>query len=312
MPMTLLEASKINKGDVVRNTVIEMFAASTPLMQAMQWMDIPGGSYHYNQEGQLPGVAFRGINQSYDESTGILNPQTEVLRIVGGDLDVDKALVKMHGPAVRAQHEALKVKALGLYLSKKLIKGDSLADPREFDGLRNRITGSQLIPVKAISPTNGGDPLSLLALDEAIDAVDEPTHLIMSKAMRRILTAAARDVDVGGFITYDVDAFGRRVTQYNDLPIIELDYDDLGQRIIAFDEVGATGANTTATSIYCVSIREGMLMGLQNGIPDVADLGEVDDKPVLRTRLEWLAGFATLHGRCASRLYGISNAPAGV
>lgn len=305
MPMTLLEASKLNPGDVVRNGVIEMFAMNSDLLRVLPFMDVPGGSYHYNQEGRLPGVAFRGINEAYDESIGVINPQVEVLRIGGGDLDVDKAILKMHGDSVRSSHEALKIKAMSLYLTKKIIKGDSLSDPREFDGLQNRLNGSQII---AAGSTNGGDPLSLLKLDEAIDAVDNPTHLVMSKAMRRLLTAGARDQSVGGFISYSVDEFGRKVAQYNDLPILIADYDDTGARILDFNEVGPGGSTATATSIYVLSVGDGMLTGLQNGTMDVNDLGEIDSKPVLRTRVEWLVGLAALHGRCASRLWGISNA----
>lgn len=307
MALTLLEASKINKGDVVRAGVIEMFAAASDVLAALKWVDIPGGSYHYNQEGQLPGVAFRGVNQAWDESTGIINPQVEVLRIGGGELDVDKAILKMHGNGVRTQHEAMKVKAMALYLTKKIIKGDSTVSALEFDGLMNRITGSQKI---ANGTTDGGDVLSLAKLDEAIDAVDNPTHLIMSKAVKRILTAAARDINVGGYISYGVDAFGRKVTMYNDLPILIADYDDTGARILDFNEVGSTGSTATATSIYVVNMNDGYFVGLQNGTMEVKDLGEIDSKPVLRTRVEWLVGLATLHGRCAARLYGIKTGAA--
>lgn len=305
MAMTLLEASKLNPGEVVRNGVIEMFARNSDILAALPFMDVQGGSYAYNQEGQLPGVAFRGVNEAYSESVGVLNPQVEVLRIAGGDLDVDKAILAMHGEQVRTTHEAAKVKALALYLTKKIIKGDSTSDVREFDGLQNRITGSQLI---AAGSTNGGDPLSLAKLDEAIDAVDNPTHLIMSKAMRRRLSAAARSSSVGGYITYTTDAFGRKITNYNDLPILIADYDDDGARILDFNEVGPGGSTATATSIYVVSFGDNMLTGLQNGVMQVNDLGELDSKPVKRTRVEWYVGLAALHGRCAARLWGISNA----
>lgn len=307
MALTLLEASKVNPGTVVRDAIIEMFAGSTDLMLAMQWMTINGGSYAYTQDGSLPGVGFRGFNEGYTESIGVLNPQVEVLRLMGGDLDFDKKLVKYHGAEARSIFERQKVTAMGLYLTKKLIKGDSAADPKEFDGLQNRIVGSQLINAGS---TNGGDPLSLLKLDEAIDAVDEPTHLVMNKAMRRILTAAARDINVGGYISYGVDALGRKVTKYNDLPILITDYDETGARYLDFNEVGSGGSTATATSIYVLSIGDGKVMGLQDGSPEVEDLGQIDAKPVLRTRIDWGCTFATMHGRCASRLRGISDAPA--
>ena len=81
MPMTLIEASKIDDGNVVRGPVIEMFARGGDLLRVMPFMDVAGGSYSYTQEGSLPGVAFRAFNEAYAESTGVINPQVEVLRI---------------------------------------------------------------------------------------------------------------------------------------------------------------------------------------------------------------------------------------
>jgi hypothetical protein len=43
-------------------------------------------------------------------------------------------------------------------------------------------------------------------------------------------------------------------------------------------------------------------MGLKNGEMEVSDLGELQTKPALRTRLEWYAGMAIFHGRAAARL----------
>jgi hypothetical protein len=130
----------------------------------------------------------------------------------------------------------------------------------------------------------------------------------MSKAMRRRLSAAARLTTVGGYITYDLDEFGRRVMVYDGLPILIADYDDVGARILGFDEANSTGTGVVSTSIYPVSFGESMLTGLQNGVMEVGDLGEIDDKPVMRTRVEWLVGLAALHGRCAARLRGITDA----
>lgn len=306
MALTLLEASKLNTGEVVRNAVIEMFAANSDILRAMPFVDVPGGSLAYNLEGRLPGVAFRGFNEGYVESAGVLNPQVEVLKIAGGDLDVDKALVKTRGEEVRSSQEAMKVKALSLYLAGRVINGNSQTNPREFDGLRRRITGDQLVPANLSAPSSNS-ALSLEALDAAIDRTDNPTHLIMSKEMRRKLTIAARTTSIGGFISYDKDEFGRQYALYNDLPILIADYDDLGNRIIDFNEAGP-GGGAVSQSIYVVSFGENMLTGIQNGTMEVTDLGEIDVKPVFRTRVEWLVGMAAMHGRCAARVWGITNA----
>jgi len=305
MPLTLMEASKLNSGDVKRSAVIEMFAANSPLLAALPFEDILGGSLSYNREGTLPGVAFRGYNESYTESTGVINPETEVLRIAGGDLDVDKAMIKTRGEQVRSSQEAMKVKALALNITGKIINGDSTTDPREFDGLRARITGNQLITALLTAPS-ANSPLSLEALDKAIDEVDGATHIIGSKDMWRKLNTAARQ-GVGGDIDYAMDDFGKRVPLYNGLPYIAVDYDDTGAKIIDFNEAGPAGG-AVSTSMYVVNMGTDRVQGIQNGVMEVTDLGELDDRPVYRTRVEWLVSLAVMHGRAASRVWGITNA----
>jgi hypothetical protein len=303
--ITLLEAAKLNPGEVLRNTIIEHFAFTSDLLRVTPFIDVAGGAYVYNLEGSLPGVAFRGVNEAYTASAGIMNPQTERLRIGGGELIVDKAILKIHGNEVRSQHELRQVKALSLTIGAKMINGDSTADPREFDGLRTRIVGDQLLNA---GNTNGGNALSVSALRDLIDAVDNPTHLIMSKKMRNLLSAAASDTTIGGYIAYGVDEFGRRVTMFDGLPIVVTDYDAEGGQIIDFNEVGSGGSTATATSIYCVNMGDEGVSGLQNGIMEVRDLGEMPTQPAMLTRVEWLVGMAVLHGRAAARLRGIAQA----
>jgi hypothetical protein len=93
-----------------------------------------------------------------------VNPQSEALRIAGGDLDVDVALVKMFGSNARAVQESMKAKALAASITTKLVKGDSTSDAREFDGLQARIptTGTQFI---SAGTTDAADALSNFKLD---------------------------------------------------------------------------------------------------------------------------------------------------
>lgn len=306
MALTLVEAAKVaaNEGKTLRAAVISMFARASDLLMALPFKDIQGNAYQYNREGTLPGVAFRGVNESYTASTGIVNQLTEALRIAGGDLDVDTFIIKTQGEAVRAVHEEMKVKALAAELTRVIIKGDSTSNLREFDGLQNRITGSQLI---SAGSTANGTALSLAKLDELIDAVPSASALIMSKAMRRRLTQAARTTTVGGFISYDKDAFGRRVTVYNDIPILVPYSDNGGTEPIAFDEA-ATSGTATGTSIYCVAFGDGLLSGIQSGPMSVRDLGELETTPAVRTRVEWFPGLCVEHGRAAARLWSIADA----
>lgn len=306
MALTLLEAAKLVSGDVQRAGIIELFARNSDILSALPFEDIPGGSLTYNQEAALPGVGFRGVNEAYSESVGVINPVTEVLTISGGDMDVDRSLIKTRGPGIRAVHESVKVKALAQQWHLKFIKGDSRTSPKEYDGLQARLTGDQLI---SNSAAIGGGALSLAKLDEAIDAVDEPTHLIMTKAMRRKFAVAQRDQNIGGYVTFSRNEFGTQVTSYNDLPILIADANDIAtsNHSLGFNET-PSGGGTNSTSIYIVSMREGMLTGIQNGGIEVMDLGQQDSKPVMRTRIEWLSGIALMHPRAAARLADIDDA----
>lgn len=303
MALTLVEAAKLHSGEVKRSAIIELFAAGSDILRTLPFDTIAGNALQYNREETLPGIGFRGVNEAYTESTGVINPVTEPLVIAGGDLDVDVFILETMGQDQRAVQEAMKTKALALRWSQAIIKGDSTVDPRLFDGLQVRLTGTQKI---AAGATVNGTPLSLAKLDEAIDAVDQPTHLIMNKTMRRLLTAAARATGVSGFITYGVDEFGRQVAKYNDLPILIIEQDNAGNEILPFTEA-ATSGTATATSIYVVSFMEGKLQGIQSGVMSVRDLGELQTQPVKRTRVEWYAGIALFHPRAAARLWSISN-----
>ena len=300
--LTLVEAAKLHSGDVVRSAIIELYARNSDILRVLPFENMEGNALRYNREDKLPGVGFRGVNEAFTESTGVLNPRVETLTIAGGDLDVDKFIVDTMGADQRSTHEAMKVRALALRWGKAFIKGDSGSNPREFDGLQQRLGGNQLMTNHAT-----GGALSLANLDELIDSVDNPTHLVMNKAMRRRLTQAARNTSVGGYITYDQDEFGRRQSYYAELPVLILDEDEEGNQILPFTEA-SSGGGSTSTSIYAVSFSENHLVGIENGGIDARDLGELESKPVFRTRCEWYSGMALYHGRAAGRLQGITNA----
>ena len=226
--------------------------------------NIAGNALKYNREDILPGVGFRGVNEGFTERVGVLNPITESLVIAGGDLDVDRFITQTMGANQRSVQEGLKVKALAHRWTLAFIKGDSSADPREFDGLQRRIPpgSSQLLDAGA---TSGGDALSLFKLDTLISKVDEPNYLIMNNAMALRLAQAARNTAVGGFITWSPNEFGQRVLAYNGIPILMAKEDNIGNDILPFTEANPGGGAAASTSIYAVSMGDGGVVGIQKG-----------------------------------------------
>ena len=112
------------------------------------------------------------------------SPDAPITIIEFGDYQCHQCYNWFHNtkPTIESNYiEAGKAKALGLNFVKTVIKGSEVSDKNEFDGLQTRLgTGSQTID-------NGTSALSLLKLDQLLDEVDSPTHLLMNKTMRRAI-----------------------------------------------------------------------------------------------------------------------------
>ncbi len=298
MAHSLVEYAKTTQ-DELRRAVIELFAKSSPVLDALRFTDIQGSALQYNLEKALPGIAFRGINEAYSESTGIINPQVEKLKIMGGDMDTDKFLIATMGESRRTIDTKMKIKAAALYFTKIFFDGDESTDPRQIDGLNKRLTGNQVI----VAGANGAN-LTENMLDRLIDAVEGgPTHLFMGKKMRRQLNALAK---ANQLLKTTVDAWGRPIETFAGIPIGIIERDNLDNEILDFDETQGTSNQTG--SIYAVRMEEGYLEGIQNAPLEAYDLGELESKPALRLRVEWYVGIALFHPRAAARLKGITAA----
>ena len=304
MGLTLLESAR-SEQDLARGAVISELSEG-PLLGIMPFRDVEGAGIFYEQEGELPAVGFRGINETADQTYGVMNPQSEALKIFTSEVDVDTALIDFHGPEAKANQIRMKVRSMRMTLEDLFINGNESANPRQFDGLQVRINDNS-----SQSILQSGGALSLQTLDELSDTVDAAGGqkvFLMNKTMRRRLTAASRSTSIGGFITYSQDQFGRRVEQFGDIPIITMDTNAQNQQILPFTESGST------CSIYCVALGDlltTMIQGRNRGTFGVSirELGEVPDAPVDRTRIEWYVGAAIFNGRSAARLRGVTNAP---
>ncbi|MFM6152358.1 MAG: major capsid protein, partial [Sphaerospermopsis kisseleviana] len=305
MALTLLEAAKFMPEQEA--VFVEQYANSAQLLQLLPFRDVPSGALPYNQEHILPGIGFRGINEAFSESTGVINPQVEVCKISGGDCDVDRYQMQTQGDQIRAIHEMMKVKSLAHAWVRTFFKGNSATDPRVFDGLQQRITGTQLI-----SNAAAGAALSLAKLDEALDVVDGSNKVMfMNRTLRRRLSAVSKSTTVSGFVTYEPSDFGYQVMSYNGIPIYTVDWDETDAQILDFTESSPDGSSSVlCSSIYILNIGDMGVTGIQTAPMSVRDLGELQTQPVFRTRVEWAASFAVMSGRSVARLSGILNSPA--
>lgn len=304
--MTLEEYAKGEGVSPTTKAVAEIFADTSDVLAALPFETAPGGAYRYQRESTLPGIAFRGINESFTRDTSVENPMVESLFTAGGEAEIDNFLLRVHGEGRRAREENRKLKAMSRAVTDVIMGGDNTVEPREFDGLQKRLTGSQKIVNNGAS---GGGALSLSKLDELIASVVEPTHLILNRRFRDIhFTALLRNQTLMGNVQLTKDDLGRKIMTYNGIPMLVGYEVGPDQAILPFTEVGGGGGSAVTGSIYCVSFKAGHVFGIESGAMITKDLGELQTKPAKATRVEWDVGMVIEHPYAAARLTSITDA----
>jgi hypothetical protein len=289
MALTLLEAQKHARTPQELAVVTELAAGQ--LLSALPFRNIEGNGLFWKREEALPDVGFRNYNGALAESYAEVSQQSESLKLFGGDIKVDRAIVDLEGAEAKAYQIQARVRAMRMAWEALFIKGNSNQSPSEFDGLQARIKSgsSQYF-------TNGAGALSLAKLDEAIDNVDAQggrKYLVMSKSARRALTRQARTNTQIDIVRSE---FGYQQLVYAGIPVLELDRDHKNVAIL--------DATPTAQDLYVVAFGNDLLTGIQNGGVNVRELGESHAQPQLITRVEWYVGLALINGRAAARLAG--------
>ena len=292
MALTLLEAQKHAKTPQELAVVTELAAGQ--LMSALPFRNIEGNGLFWKREESLPDVGFRNYNGALAESYAEVSQQSESLKLFGGDIKVDRAIVDLEGADAKAYQVQSRVRAMRLAWEALFVNGDSNQSPSEFDGLAARIqSGSS----QYFQNSGSAAALDLGKLDEVIDSVDAnggSKYLIMSKSARRHLSKHAR---ANGQIEIARTEFGYQQMSYSGVPVLELDRDHKNVAIL--------DSNPADQDIYCVSFGQDLLTGIQNGGVNVRELGESFSQPQLITRVEWYCGLALINGRAAARLTNV-------
>jgi hypothetical protein len=303
MAVTLAEAREASS-DTLQAGVIQTFIDESPVLSRLPFMTISGNAYQYARESRLPGVAFRAVNGGYTESTGAIVNAVEGLKIFGGDADVDRFIVRTMSNRMdqEALQTRLKAKAAAINFTSLFFEGDSRVDPLSFDGMRVRITGSQVI-----NAGTGGATLDLDMLDELIDAViGGPSVIYANDFLIRKINALVRAS--GGANLETLQEYGRKWYSYAGVLLTSPKLDADEAEILGFDEDDGSGNSDTA-SIYAIRFgAQEYVSGLQNGGIDVYPLGELETKPAFRTRIEWYVGLAQFNGKAAARLAHVNKA----
>lgn len=299
MPLLRAEAEKLSQ-ELMERGVIEEIIDRDELFALLPFTKVDGKAYTYNRELALSEGEFLDPYEVIPEGAATFEEVVTKLRILAGDVDLDKFLLATMSdtnPQLAIQLAA-KAKGLGRKFRRALINGDNSVNAKEFDGLRKLVPTGQTLVAGA-----NGAAVSLTALDELLDAVKLGADCLMMRqgtwrAIRALLRAT-------GGITPEhimIENFGKPIPAYNGVPVIINDF-------VTADE--AVGTGTNLTSIYAVRLNEtdgfhGIYGGNSAGLV-VEDIGTVQNKDATRWRVKWYAGTALKATHSVARLKGVSN-----
>ncbi len=297
MAMTLVEAAK-HSNDVLQAGIIEKLVYQDPLLERLGFIEIPGNGLTYDVEATLPDVNFYSVGDTWGESTHTIDQHTAVLKILGGDADVDNFLKATRSNVMDLEVETIdmKVKAVKKKFTETAIYGYSTGNSKSFDGLHYMIRSSTspYEDVVAVGASETPAALSLMKVEEAVDMVKgfSPALILMSKQMRRYINKYLRGTT--GITSTEIQ--GMPVQTLCDIPVAVSDY--IGNDESCDLQYGTLyGHNYAdgnhgvdddgATSIFILCFEPKAFVGVTNGGLQIERLGSLETMDAARTRIKW-------------------------
>ena len=313
--LTLPEYAK-GISDPLSRGMIQQFSETSDIITALPFKAVQQGRNVFERNTALPSMAFRGLNEEPEISHGEGQEVQDHCAPISGLLEVDRLKKKRYGERrMVLDMQGQMIRASELW-TQTFFDGDTSSDPREFDGIKRRLTddgtGSFDGTNKrsrhiANSVVSGGGPLSLSKLDVAIERTARPSHIIMSPLMQVKFTAAMRNINLTGHVIhYEQDA-GNQVLMYGKLPILTGYDTSETDDILPFNEVGLGGGPAQTCSMYIVSIREDGMCGIQTSPFEVEALGHTDRGIFHRNLAEWDSGITIEDKYSCMRMSSITN-----
>lgn len=299
MPLLKAEAEKLSNNQLISG-VIEEIIDRDDMFAVLPFSHTNGKAHVYNREDTLAGADWLDPNEAINESASTFEEVVAKLRILAGDVDVDKFLQATMGDTndQMAIQIAQKAKGVAREFHRTLATGDASVNPKQFDGLPRLITNSQTVS----AGTNGG-ALTLTMLDELCDAVPHGADvLVMRRGTIRAFRALLRATYGTDAVMQQLENFGRPMLTHNGIPIIMNEF-------LANDEV--QGTNNDTCSVYALRLNEldglhGLYGGNNAGIV-IENIGTVQNKDATRIRLKWYCSLALKSTRSVARLKGVTN-----
>ena len=275
---------------------------------------VNGGAFSYVQEATLPASAFRAVNAGYTESTGTHTTATETLVILGGEYVVDRFLERTRSCGIGsliAEQRDMKARSVAAKWGDAFFNGDTAVDANGFNGLKKRLTGSQVLTSGANGAAINTDANTRSAffnrLDMLVAQVPGASALYANSQVIAQIRIAFRNATIQNMTEDTLTGTPREVPTWQGIPILDAGTKADQTAIIPQTETAGTATNTS--SIYAVryttTLGEQGVVGLTNGGLQVDPPRELETKPAYMGRIEFYCGLALLGPQPAARLAGV-------
>ena len=301
--------------------VIKPIIQTSPILKHIRVVNTGGELSHmYNQDYQLPTVSYIGLNQSAPNPTQGAQRQVNatVARMVI-PMRIDN--VFRSTPAKWETQEVMQMRlggiAGGFQFNDDFFDGDDAVSPLKPRGMYKHmalgLTAGTIPSQQRINAGTGGATLTLAMLDELVDACQgENRILFMNQRLKRKILQLARDSSTSGImrITESRDMFGKKLDEYDGIPIEVIQREDNYSTVLDFDEDDGSG-NLDSASIWCISF------GNETGVYSFAPQGlgfqvepfvRVPGQPYWDSLSEWLFNYVVAGPRCIAQLNHVNNA----
>lgn len=300
MALLKVEAEKLSNKSLERGVVEEIIDRDATFA-LLPFMGVNGKAYVYNRENTLGGVAFLDPNDTISESASTFTEVTTNLRILAGDVDIDKFLRDTMGDTNDqvAVQLAGKAKQMRRSFQQAFATGDSAVNAKSFDGIAKLTPAGQTIEAGP-----NGAALTLAMLDELRDKVPNgPDAYVMRpgtlRAWKSLVRASGGTTPIHQMLSNFV---GADVPAHDGIPILINEF-------LPGDEDQGTNPNTA--SVYAIRMNEidglhGIFGGANAGFV-FEEIGTVQNKDAVRYRVKWYVSLVLKSTKSIARLKGITN-----